>query len=172
MDWEKGIPLSDLLDWINGVVARFRPDGIGEDSRASAEFTVRTFRHYQTLGCIDPPRRVGRRVHYSFRHYLQGLVIRKLLWERVATETITNLMAGRTNAKLKELLLQGIEITSKSSPASQSSPPCGPESWLRLSVLPGLEVHLRRDLSKPRTSELEEWLQQIKSALNARFRRD
>ncbi len=61
-DWTDGVSLADLLDWINAVVARFRPDEIGADSRASQEFSPRTFRHYQTLGCIDAPERAGKQV--------------------------------------------------------------------------------------------------------------
>ena len=50
MDWSEGLSLPALLEWINEVTARFRPDEIGADSRASQEFSPRTFRHYQTLG--------------------------------------------------------------------------------------------------------------------------
>ena len=169
MDWSDGIALPELLHWINTVVARFRPDGIGGDSRAGAEFTPRTFRHYQTLGCIDEPGKDGKRAIYRFRHYLQGLVIRKLLWENIPSADISRLMAGRTTEQLKRLLLDGVEIIPKSSPA-EPQPSRQPESWKRTTVLPGLEIHLRDDLPKPRRAELDQWLEQIRAAITASFR--
>lgn len=165
MDLAEGILLADLLEWINTVVARFRPDEIGEDSRASGEFTARTFRHYQTLGCIDAPQRVGRQVYYGFRHYMQGLVIRKLLWERVPSDRIAALMAGRTTPQLKQLLLEGVEIIPKHAAAAADPMPSAPEAWRRITIVPGLEIHLRGDLPKPKPSELNRLLTLIENAL-------
>lgn len=167
MDWSDGISLTDLLEWINAVVARFRPDEIGADSRASQEFSPRTFRHYQTLGCIDAPERVGKQVVYRFRHYLQGLLIRKLLWERVPSEKIATLMAGRTTADYKNLLFEGIQIIarpSKSSGTSATGPQVA-EEWKRIGVAPGVELHLRSDLPKPKPAELKQWLSLLETAL-------
>jgi DNA-binding transcriptional MerR regulator len=115
MDWSEGISLTELLEWINEVTARFRPDEIGDDSRASQDFSPRTFRHYQTLGCIDAPERAGKQVVYRFRHYVQALLLRKLIWERVPSEKISVLMAGRSTAETKQLLFDGIEIVARKS---------------------------------------------------------
>lgn len=93
MDWSEGVTLPELLDWINGVAARFRPDDVGADSRAGEEFTPRTFRHYQTLGCIDAPDRVGKRAVYRFRQYVQALLLRRLIWERLPSERIATIMS-------------------------------------------------------------------------------
>ena len=168
-DWTDGIPLTLLLEWINAVVARFRPDDIGDDSRASQEFSPRTFRHYQTLGCIDAPERAGKQVVYRFRHYLQGLLIRKLLWERVPSEKIATLMAGRTTAEYKQLLFQGIQIIARpSKPSGSSGTSAGPrvaEAWKRVVVVPGVELHLRGDLPKPKPAELKQWLSLLETAL-------
>lgn len=166
-DWSDGVSLTDLLEWINAVVARFRPDEIGADSRASQEFSPRTFRHYQTLGCIDAPERAGKQVVYRFRHYLQGLLIRKLLWERVPSEKIATLMAGRTTADYKQLLFQGIEIVARPSHSSASlvATPQAAEAWKRIGVVPGVELHLRGDLPKPKPAELKQWLSLLETAL-------
>ena len=62
------------------------------DSRVKRTFTDRSFRHYTTLGCIDPPEKDGRRSVYGFRHLVQALVVRRLLWDRVynsAAGTVT-----------------------------------------------------------------------------------
>lgn len=72
-----------LMAWMNDAVERFFPEANeGIDKRVSNTFTVRTPRHYQTLECLDAPEKDGRRAIYGFRHYLQALLIRKLLYLR------------------------------------------------------------------------------------------
>lgn len=166
MDWSEGVSLDELLDWINEVAARFRPDEIGADSRASQEFSIRTFRHYQTLGCIDAPERAGKQVVYRFRHYVQALLLRKLLWERVPSEKIAALMAGRSTTETKQLLFDGIEIIARQSSSSgQSSSPAAAEKWKRIGIAPGVELHLRGDQPKPKPAELKQWLALLETAL-------
>ena len=168
-DWSAGIALEELLVWINGVAARFRPEEIGADSRASEELGVRTFRHYQTLGCIDAPERDGRRAVYGFRQYVQALLLRKLIWERVPSERIAELMAGRSTEELKRLLFEGIEITARAGGESRRSVAqggggvVGGEVWKRVAVVPGMELHLRADFS--RRSDLRELLLRIEAVL-------
>jgi DNA-binding transcriptional MerR regulator len=167
MDWSDGLTLPQLLQWINAVAARFRPDEIGEDSRASEEFSPRSFRHYQTLGCIDAPERLGKQAVYRFRHYVQALLLRRLIWERVPAERIAALMSGRSTAETKQLLLEGIEFV-----ARQSDPVGGSvhadkaaDTWKRINVVPGVELHVRADLPKPKPAELRQWLSRLESAL-------
>jgi hypothetical protein len=159
MDWSDGLSLSELLRWVNEVAARFRPPDIGQDSRASGEFSPRSFRHYQTLGCIDAPERAGKQVRYQFRHYVQALLLRKLLWERVPSERITTLMAGRSTAETRQLLFEGIEIVARQGGAEEV------ESWKRIRVTAGVELHLRGDLPKPRPAELKKLLAHLGTAL-------
>ena len=163
MDWSEGLSLSELLEWVNAVAARFRPPDIGEDSRASGEFSPRSFRHYQTLGAIDPPERAGKEVRYRFRHYVQALLLRKLLWERVPSERITALMAGRSTAETRQLLFDGIEIVVRHGATSAEIEEV--ESWKRIRVTPGVELHLRHDLPKPRPAELKKLLAHLETAL-------
>jgi len=163
MDWAEGISLIQLLAWINDVATRFRPDEIGVDSRASQEFSPRTFRHYQTLGCIDAPERAGKQVVYRFRHYVQALLLRKLLWERVPSERIAALMAGRGTAELKRLLFDGIEIVARQ--GGSTTPPGSVGTWKRVAVAPGIELHLHGDLTKPKPAELKQLLSLLETAL-------
>jgi hypothetical protein len=164
MDWSQGVTLPELLDWINGVAARFRPREIGVESRAGEEFTPRAFRHYQTLGCIDAPDRIGKRAVYRFRQYVQALLLRKLIWERLPSEQIATVMRDRTTADLKRLLFQGIEVVPRQS-ARPETRAAGAEIWKRISVIPGVELHVRTDLGKPRPRELNEWLARLEIAL-------
>ena len=146
--------LPELLDWIDGVAARFRPDDIGADSRVGEQFTPRTFRHYQTLGCIDAPDRVGKQAVYRFRQYVQALLLRKLIWERLPSEQIATLMRDRTTADLKRLLFQGIEVVPRQSAPSETRA-AGAETWKRVSVMPGVELHIRADLAEAASARNE-----------------
>ena len=166
MDWSEGISLIELLEWINAVAARFRPDEIGVTSRASHEFSPRTFRHYQTLGCIDAPERAGKQAVYRFRHYVQALLLRKLIWERVPSEKITALMAGRSTAETKQLLFEGIEIVARKSKGGESATASTTgEAWKRIGIAPGIELHLRGDLPKPKPAELNQIIARLETAL-------
>jgi DNA-binding transcriptional MerR regulator len=169
MDWSGGVTLPELLEWINGVTARFRPDDISADSRAGEEFTPRTFRHYQTLGCIDAPDRVGKRAVYRFRQYVQALLLRKLIWERIPSERIATIMSGRTTAELKRLLFDGIEVVPRQSERPRQSPSADAVTWKRISVVPGVELHVRADLARPRPREMNEWLARLEAALRKSF---
>ena len=165
-DWEEGISLENLIDWINQVVARFRPDEVGESTRSSQEFTPRSFRHYQTLGCIDPPTRVGRQARYGFRHYLQGLVVRKLLWERVPSEQITRLMADRTEQDYKRLLFEGVELVPAGSKVQGPvNDPKDGGTWQRFTLAEGVELHVRNNKRKMSDEEKEKIIDLVKSVL-------
>jgi DNA-binding transcriptional MerR regulator len=165
MDWDEGIGLQELIDWINQVVERFRPDFIDDNARSSAAFSSRSFRHYQTLGCIDAPRRAGKSVAYGFKHYLQGLVIRKLLWERVPSEQIATLMAGKDTDQLKRLLLDGIEVVAARTDNAVAEFPSERGTWKRVLLAPGIELHLetsRRALNGDEVETIcEKLLQQL-----------
>jgi DNA-binding transcriptional MerR regulator len=166
MDWSDGVRLPDLVGWVNMVAERFRPAGIGEGSRASAEFSERTFRHYQTLGCIDAPERDGKQVVYRFRQYVQALLLRRLLWENLPSAAIATVMAGRTTAELKQLLLEGIEILPRSTGRPKSEPvAAGREKWNRIVIAQGVELHLREGLKRPDEKQLRQWLRRVEDML-------
>lgn len=167
MDWSEGVGLEELIDWINQVVARFRPSTNDSARRASDSFSQRSFRHYQTLGCIDAPLRDGRRAVYGFRHYLQGLLIRKLLWDRVSSEQIASLMANRSTDEYKQLLFEGIEIVPGGQPDSESalSASAQPERWQRQALAPGIELHLAEGRRKLEADELRRVLERLREIL-------
>ena len=140
-DWAEGISISALVDWINMVENRFRPDDL--DSRSGKGFSERSLRHYQTLGCIDAPRRVGKQARYGFRQYLQALLIRKLIWERVSSDQIAALMKEKSNEEYKTMLFDGVEIIAQASTPGVAPFPVGSSgTWKRHIVGNGIEVHL------------------------------
>ena len=117
-DWEDGIPLAELLRRVNRVAVLFLPEEDGQHSRVKRLFTERSFRHYQTLCCIEPPEKVGHRASYGFRHLVQALLVRKLLWERVPSDQIAALMAGRGTDETERMFIGGIEMVARSEGSS------------------------------------------------------
>jgi hypothetical protein len=93
------------------AAAQFLPGEAGRDSRVWRVFSPRSFRHYQTLGCIDVPERVGKRAVYGYRHFVQALLVRKLLWEHLPAERLATLMAGCSTEEGRKLLGQTICIS-------------------------------------------------------------
>jgi len=170
-DWSRGLPLAELLDRVNAVAAVLLPAGDGRDSRVSRVFSPRSLRRYQTLGCIDAPQRDGQRVVYGFRHLVQALLVRKLLWERVSAERIAALMAGRGTAETRSMLLEeGVEMVARDGGAGSGAMPGGAETWRRVQVAPGIELHLRDDRPKLKSAELKSVLAQVETGLRRRSR--
>jgi hypothetical protein len=167
-DWQGGIPLIELLRRVNRVAVRFLPEEDGQHSRVKRQFTERSFRHYQTLGCVDPPEKDGHRASYGFRHLVQALLVRKLLWERVPSEQIAVLMAGRGTDETERMFLGGVEMVARAEGGrgGAGSAAAGPaETWRRVGVSPGVELHIRSDLPKPRPAELKKLVGRLETAL-------
>jgi hypothetical protein len=111
-DWS--VSAQELVDWVNRTAEQFLPsESEGRSLRVSDSLRLRSMRHYQTLGCIDAPAREGREARYGFRHYLQALLVRKMLWQRVPSEKMARIRSPRTISEYKNLLLQGIELVVK-----------------------------------------------------------
>ena len=169
-----GVPLPELLGRINRVAEHLAPEEAERNFRVKRVFTERSFRHYQTLGCIDPPEKEGRRSAYGFRHFVQALLVRKLLWERAPSDQIAVVMSGRGTEEMERMFLGGIEMVAREggdrnvreSPASGRA-----ETWRRVRVIPGVELHLRNDLSALGKAELKELLARLESALRGNHRR-
>lgn len=164
INWGDGVGLEDLIAWINQIVERFHP-GSPAAGRSSAAFTTRSFRHYQTLGCIDPPKRAGKSVVYGFKHYLQGLVIRKLLWEKMSSEQIAALMAGKETGELKRLLLDGIAIVPAGGGEDAEPLPADAGTWKRVVLGPGVELHLKTPRRALSPKEVEKVLERVREWL-------
>lgn len=144
------VRLRDLLDRVNQAAMAMN-GGDGADvthlSRVKPTFTERSFRHYQTLGCIDAPEKFGRMASYGYRHFVQALLIRRLLAERVPSEQILTLV-GRDTPELERMLVDGVEVTAR--PAGEDTAPdrscSGPEMmglWKRVLLAPGVELHIQ-----------------------------
>lgn len=165
--------LKDLADWVNSAVGRFYPAADeGLDKRVSDSFSERALRHYQTLGCLDAPEKDGRRAVYGFRHYLQALLIRKLLYLRCPPEGIRKTLQGKSAGEYKEMLFADLQIT-PSEPAaaslasSPSSEPHAPvtESWTRIVLGPDAELNLRKTSRRIEPAKRRQLLKLIEQEL-------
>ena len=164
-DWS--VSAQDLVDWVNHTAERFLPQNAEDKSqRVSDSLSLRSMRHYQTLGCIDSPGREGREARYGFRHYLQALLVRKMLWQRVPSEKMAQMLPSRTISEYKNLLLQGIELVVKPT-ISESSPAfgSGSETWKRLRVSEGVELHLHEEAGRLGAKSIPLLLEKIEAAL-------
>lgn len=168
-NWSGDVPLAELLDRVNQVAAHFLHAGNRRDSRTSLLFSPRSLRHYQTLGCIDAPERLGKQVVYGFRHFVQALLVRGLLRDRMSSERIVTLMAGRSNEEMKCLLFEGVEIGARRISGEivpsrmGSTVACG--LWTRITILTGIELHVSRDVPKFKPAELKQIIASLEAAL-------
>ena len=178
-DWRGGVPMAEVLDRVNRVTDVLPPlhgaPGPGA-GRVRRKFTERSFRHYQTLGCIDPPQKKGRQAYYHFRHLVQAVLVRRLLLERVPSERIAGLMAGRGTGELEEMLRGGVEMVARSGDAGGIQPmwhengaaaPGVEERWNRIGIAPGVELHMLAGMRKMEAEDLRHILERIEAALVA-----
>lgn len=161
------VSAQDLVNWVNHAAERFLPLNEEDKSqRVSDSLGLRSMRHYQTLGCIDAPVREGREARYGFRHYLQALLVRKMLWQRVPSEKMAQILSSKTISEYKNLLLQGIELVVK--PTTGDSSPAfvaGTETWKRLRISEGVELHLNQETGRLAPKSIPVLLEKIEAAL-------
>ena len=171
LEWKGGIPLPELIDRVNRVakcLAR-APGPHDSDSRVKHFFTERSFRRYQTLGCIDPPEKDGKTALYLVRQFTQAILIRKLLWNGMSADQIVSTIAHRTTDELAEMFLGEIEVVLKPrNPTAESDEPfaqIGAEVWNRIRIAPGVELHLHNDLRDLKREQVRCLLQHLQNAL-------
>jgi DNA-binding transcriptional MerR regulator len=183
--------LEEFVQVANNLLPQFLPAQKG-NTRVREEVTPRLIRHYTTLGMLDEPLKDGRYAVYTYRHLLQILVVRRLLAEGFGANAIDRLATQRDNTELENLLAGGVQLSvSTANPAlaylqqiqkKQSSIPTAPAppappmesanlktdttSWIRIEILPGLEIHVREDFGYPNSlSEQQNLLQYIAQKL-------
>lgn len=165
--------MQELVNWVNEAVERFYPEANQDgDKRVSNSFTVRTLRHYQTAGCLDTPEKDGRRAVYNFRHYLQSLLIRKLLYLRCSQDTIRKTLHGKSDKEYKHMLFADLQIIPNEpivaslplTPTDHSN--AVTESWTRIVLGPDAELHLKKSTKRMTPADQTELLKLIKQELN------
>ena len=102
----------------------------------------RTVRYYVQEGLIPPPLGVGRGDHYG-REHLDRLLQVKALQE-----------AGRTLDEIRQLLGDGAASGVRATVAVAR--PLPREVWRRVTVAPGVELHVSDDVRLPSPARLQE----------------
>ncbi|MBD1835198.1 MerR family transcriptional regulator [Cyanobacteria bacterium FACHB-472] len=183
--------LEEFVQITNNLLPQFLPAQKG-NTRVREEVTPRLIRHYTTLGMLDEPLKDGRYAVYTYRHLLQILVVRRLLAEGFGANAIDQLATQRDNTELENLLAGGVQLSvttanpalaylqqiqnqrssvsvSPAMPAPtirQANPKTEATTWIRLEILPGLEIHVRDDFSYPNSqSEQQNLMQYIAQKL-------
>jgi len=170
-DWSDGVAMSELLARVNRVASKLGPLVRSPDSRVRMTLKERSFRHYQTLGCIDSGQRDGRRVVYGIRHFTQALLIRRLLLEKVSAERVAELVADRSTQELRQGLLSGLgELVPKVTQSSDSSDCESEQTWRRYRMAPGIEVSFCDDLLSLDSVGVEGLLSQMREIVNINLR--
>lgn len=178
--------LEEFVQVTNDLLPQFLPTQKG-NTRVREEVTSRLVRHYTTLGMVDEPLKEGRYAVYTYRHLLQILVVRRLLSEGFGANAIAQLALKQTNTELENLLSGGVQLSvTPANPAlaylqdiqqrnstpplpnmftsapAQTSTPINTTHWIRLEIVPGLEIHIRNDFNYPNSpSEQQTLLQHI-----------
>ncbi|HBE16423.1 MAG TPA: MerR family transcriptional regulator [Cyanobacteria bacterium UBA11149] len=183
--------LEAFVQITNDLLPQYLPTQPG-NTRIREEVTPRLVRHYTTLEMVDEPFKEGRYAIYNYRHLLQILVVRRLLSEGFGASAIAQLARKKTNIELENLLSGGVELSVTpanpalayleqlqqerySTPSSLNLTTHTPEivpskinanQWIRLEILPGLELHIREDFPYPNSpNEYNSLLQSIAQKL-------
>ena len=143
----------------------------------------RMVRYYSTEGLISPPEsRQGPSAVYGYNHLLQLLVIKRLQADHLPIRKIKELVEGKTERELEQLLdvkharherdgpknaaivyleslLQKPQARAAARPQVVEDPGAPTASagqasaWARVEVEPGLELHIRQDYRLPEAAK-------------------
>lgn len=136
------------------------PPGKTADGRVTSEFSERSVRHYQSKTIIDSPEKEGKEARYRYRHVLQAVLTRVMLADGFRVRMIREMLTGKTVSEYEELLEMDLMIARKMAKkiAPHRNKACGEEgsthsAWIRLEVVPGIEVHIFRIVAPPSSKE-------------------
>src|SRR5438874_11178207 len=101
---EISLSLPELSSEVATALSRLGMLGAAPDARVSAAPDSRTVRYYSTLGLLDRPRIENRQARYGQRHLLQLLAIKVLQSLDLPLARIQELMYGRSDAELQQLI--------------------------------------------------------------------
>lgn len=178
--WDDALSIDELLARVNRAAAKLLPVGVGDavDSRVSHTLVPRTLRYYQTLGFIDAPKKHHRKAIYSYRHFLQALLIRRLLADGVPVRRMPGLVSGSVD-ELKRMILGGVEMVLRPEGGGEAEAQpnryqqtllaCAEKSvsaWTRVAVGEGIEIHLSDKRPKMTPEQRRQMLKRIEELVN------
>jgi len=185
--------LDDLSQLANTLLPQYLP--LDRSGRTQDEVNPRLIRHYTTQGLLDPPLKEGRGAVYNRRHLLQLLALRRLMVDGHSAQALKTLLGTQNDAELEALLTgeAGLKVQSSNpaldyldglknapsrrvfaatpplaSPLPSTAPAAPPlSSYTRLTLAPGLELHVSQTARLPRTpAEQDTLAKQLLAALD------
>lgn len=129
-----------------------------------------------------PPAAAGadsfvRLASYGYRHFLQALLIRRLLADGIPVRRMPEMVSGSSD-ELKRLILGGVEMVLRPEGGGEAAPrpnlyqqtlrACADKSvsgWLRVALGEGIELHLSDKRPKITTEERRKMLKRIEELL-------
>ncbi len=138
--------LQDLADAVNDWCAEkgFSP----ASGQAAENLSQRSLRYYRTLGLLDGPA-TGEGTAYGERHFLQLASIRALQSRGMPLRRIQELLYGRDNTNLRELL----DRARREHQPVATMPPFSAETW-NVTPLEGSFALIGRDGARPTAAQV------------------
>jgi hypothetical protein len=138
--------LQDLAEAVNDWCTErgFTP----VSGQAAENLSQRSLRYYRTLGLLDGPQ-AGEGTAYGERHFLQLASIRALQSRGMPLRRIQELLYGRDNANLRELL----DRARREHKPVATMPPFSAETW-NVVPLEGSFALIGRDGARPTAAQV------------------
>ena len=138
--------LQDLADAVNDWCAE--KGFVPASGQAAENLSQRSLRYYRTLGLLDGPA-TGEGTAYGERHFLQLASIRALQSRGMPLRRIQELLYGRDNANLRELL----DRARREHQPVATMPPFSAETW-NVIPLEGSFALIGRDGARPTAAQV------------------
>jgi DNA-binding transcriptional MerR regulator len=140
------VSLQDLAEAVNEWCADkgFTP----ASGQAAENLSERSLRYYRTLGLLDGPH-AGEGTAYGERHFLQLASIRAMQSRGMPLRRIQELLYGRDNANLRELL----DRARREHQPVATVPPFSSETW-NVVPLEGSFALIGRDGARPTAAQV------------------
>lgn len=122
------------------------------------------------------PEKHGRNASYGYRHFVQVLLVRRLLAEGVAATRMPELTGGSSTPELERLFLHGVEVLLRPGGSGEDAEPRPSRNqevrragagnsatgWIRVALLRGsIELHLSDRRPKMTPEERRQMLKRI-----------
>jgi hypothetical protein len=138
--------LQDLAEAVNDWCAE--KGFVPASGQAAENLSQRSLRYYRTLGLLDGPK-AGEGSAYGERHFLQLASIRALQSRGMPLRRIQELLYGRDDANLRELLTRA----KREQQPVATMPPFSAESW-NVVPLEGSFALIGRDGARPTAAQV------------------
>jgi DNA-binding transcriptional MerR regulator len=127
------------------------------NASARAAPSARAVRFYVAHGLMDRPEGAGTAATYSYRHLLQLLAIKIRQREGQTLEVIKQELRETSGDSLERRVAQSLAPALLLGGAAAQAAPAGDDRtmrWRRVTILPGVELHVRDDLALAREEAL------------------